>query len=69
VELCVLKGKTEIILAGSLPLRVPMNVSSLNAVNGQDDSPQTKILNLSGWDDFHILRNVDHVSRLPQRCE
>ncbi len=69
VELCVLKGKTEIVLAVSPPLRVPLNVSTLSVVNEQDDSPQTKILNLSGWDDFHILRNVDHVSRLPQRCE
>lgn len=69
VELCVLKGKSEVVLASSPPLRVPMNVSTLSVVNEQDDLPQTKILNLSGWDDFHILRNVDHVSRLPQRCE
>jgi hypothetical protein len=69
VELCVLKGKNEIVLAVSPPLRVPMNVSALSVLNGQDDSPQTKILNLSGWDDFHVLRTVDHVSRLPQRCE
>jgi len=65
VDLCVVKGKREAVLASSQPFRVP----ACRPVQPAADDTVLPILLLSGLDDFRIIRSVDRTSHLPQRCE
>jgi hypothetical protein len=65
VVLCVQRGGETEILAVSRSFRLPKLLPSPAAVN--TESHHNPLIRLSGWDDFHILRNTDRFSRLP-RC-
>ncbi|QQO11266.1 DUF4912 domain-containing protein [Breznakiella homolactica] len=67
IDLCVMKGQEEEVLASSRPFRVP-NVSDPYAAEYKK-GPLSSILRLSGLDDAHILRNVDRASRMHKRIE
>jgi hypothetical protein len=82
VSLCVLRGGRAMVLAASRPFNLP---KLLNASGNADSSdgkgaPETPnsaapgafrhpLILLSGLEDFHILRNIDRLSRIPRCCD
>jgi hypothetical protein len=66
VELCARRGAGEFILAVSNPFRLP-SLPRLPAGTGQRENCKrykNPLIRLSGSGDFHILHNLDRLSRL-----
>jgi hypothetical protein len=68
VELCVLRGGAEIVLAVSRPFTLPRLLSRPDARTGDDSLAlagvyRNPLARLSGAGDFPVLRNVDRLSR------
>jgi hypothetical protein len=76
VELCVLRGETELALAVSPPFRLPKLLSPPGANRGEPALPRDErerlcapgLAALSGLDDLRVLRNNDRLSRVPRFC-
>ena len=67
VELCVLRGGEELVLAASHAFTVPTLFTSSPSKptrDGLGDDLYTPLARLSGIEDFHILRNEDRRSRM-----
>jgi hypothetical protein len=71
VTLCVCLGQEEVVLADSLPFRLPrlLGAPGASAVSprepGGHDNP---LILLSGLADLKIMRNADRLSRIPRQC-
>jgi hypothetical protein len=66
VDLCVVRDKSETVLASSSVFRVPRSSASLPETG---DCAATSFLSLSGLADFRVINGADRQSRLLQRCE
>jgi hypothetical protein len=79
VDLCALRGGKALVLAASRPFTLPRLLNSTgNAYSSGGAAAQTvagigafrnPLIFLSGLEDFHILRNMDRLSRIPRCCE
>ncbi|MDR2028668.1 MAG: DUF4912 domain-containing protein [Treponema sp.] len=82
VKLCVLRGAAAVVLAASRPFRLPKLLNSSGNMYSSDEKAapetpksadagafQTPLILLSGLEDFHILRNIDRLSRVPRCCD
>jgi hypothetical protein len=82
VDLCVLRGGGAMVLAASRPFRLPKLLNSSGGAyffneKAAPEAPKsadtgafrTPLILLSGLEDFHILRNIDRLSRVPRCCD
>jgi hypothetical protein len=69
VELCVLRGSEEIVLAVSRPFKLPklLNLPGVEGNEAMDAIYKNPLIRLSGAEDFHVLRNVDRLSRIMRK--
>lgn len=63
VEICVLRGGNSAVLAVSRPFRLPKLLASSAE---EDASPGNPLIQLSGVNEFAVLRNTDRSSRIPK---
>ncbi|MDR1863474.1 MAG: DUF4912 domain-containing protein [Treponema sp.] len=63
VELCARRGADEVVLALSSPFRLPPLPPTGAGQEENRKSYQNPLISLSGSGDFHILRNLDRLSR------
>ena len=62
IELCAAKTENDVVLASSVPFRLPANF--VVPKSGQDFSESTTLFTLAGGDKMKILCNNDRASRL-----
>jgi hypothetical protein len=66
VELCVLRGEEEQVLAVSRPFSLPALIAPAEESPRDPKDPRNPLSILSGMDEVSILRNKDRRSRIPR---